>query len=300
MKRIDFTAKDGKSINLAIWDDVSIEDVKGVVQIAHGMAEHIARYDDFAKFLNANGYVVIGDDHRAHGRTDAGRLGLVEKGKDLFEDTVSDLAEISDYAKKLFDLPLFLLGHSYGSFLTQAYLMKYSDKLSGCVLSGSALYSKFVAGFGKITASLKSSFGADKPGKFFAKITFGGYDKTLKCEPNGWLSRCAESNDKYAADELSGFVCSNGFYKSFFTGLLKLAKSNFSSVKSDLPLMIAYGSQDCVGGCGKLIRPLVAKYTAAGLAPIVKEYVGARHEILNETNNAEVYGDLLKFFDSVG
>lgn len=296
MVRESYTARDGKTICLAVWE---ADSPKAVVQISHGMSEHIERYDDFALYLNGKGLTVIGDDHRAHGKTDLDRLGMAEPGKDLFEDTVEDMAEITDYAKEKYGVPVFLLGHSYGSFLSQEYLLKYSDKILGCVLSGSALYSGFISWFGKTVAGSKSKKHPDDPGEFFAGITFKTYDKKVGEGLNGWLSRNAESNTRYNEDPLCGFYCSNGFYKYFFTHLNVLSKNSFASVRKDLPLMIAYGSGDYVGERGKLLKPLISKYKKAGLNPVEKRYEGMRHEILNETEKSVVYDDVAAFFLSL-
>ncbi len=297
MERSEFISHDGKAISVCVWDEV--EEPKAVVQIVHGMAEHVARYDEFAHELNKAGYIVFGDDHRAHGHTDPDRLGKAEEGKNLFEDTVKDLAALTDYAKAKWGLPVLLFGHSYGSFLSQAYLTEYSDRIAACVLSGSALYGKGLAGFSKAIATHKAKKHADEPGKFFAKMTFESYDKKVGEGHNAWLSRSAESNEKYTNDPLCEFVCSNGFYKYMFTGLKKLAKTPYTAVRSDLPLFIIYGDADYVGGRGKLTKKLVEKYISSGLTVEEKSYPGARHELINEINRAEVYEDVIEFFDNV-
>lgn len=294
MKREVFTGIDGKEISIAVWDEV--KNPKAVVQISHGMAEHIERYDDFALYLNSNRFIVFGDDHRAHGQTDSDALGLVGASTDLFSDTVSDLMGLTAWAKEKWELPVIFFGHSYGSYLGQEYLTKASGDIIGAVLSGSGLFGGLITSFGIFMAGGKSK--QDKPGNFFAGITFDSYDKKVKDGKNGWLSRDKESNEKYNADDRCGFICSNGFYKSFFRGLKRNAKSDFAAVRKDLPLLIAYGQQDHVGGCGKLVSKLTAKYKKAGLEPAVKAYEGARHEILNETNKDEVYEDILSFFAS--
>ena len=297
MERETFTAKDGKKISVCRWENAAAP--KAVVQLSHGMAEHVARYDAFARALNGRGYIVFGDDHRAHGMTDPDKLGLAEEGKDLFESTVSDLAELTDDAKARYGLPVVLFGHSYGSFLSQRYLTLHSDKIAACVLCGSALYGGATAGFGRFVASLKAKKHADEPGKMFAGMTFESYDKKIGEGANAWLSRNKESNARFAADPLCGFTCSNGFYKYMFGGLARLAGDDYTSVRRDLPLFIIYGDGDYVGGCGKLTAKLVKKYEKAGLTVRSKSYPGARHELLNETNADEVIADVLAFLDDV-
>lgn len=297
MKRENYTASDGKVISLAVWDEVF--QPRAVVQIVHGMAEHVARYDEFALELNAHGYIVAGDDHRAHGLTDADRLGMAEEGKDLFSDTVRDESEITDMLKSRYGLPVAVFGHSYGSFLTQAYLLKYSDKITACILSGSARQPSAAVSFGKFLSARKAKRCADDPGKIFAKLTFESYDKKIGEGKDAWLSHNAESNAVFGKDPLCGFVCSNGFYKHFFAGLKMLNSSDFSEVRRDLPLYVIFGREDYVGGCGKLAEKLVAKYEKAGLNVRAEGYDKARHELTNELNRKEVFADVIDFLDGV-
>jgi alpha-beta hydrolase superfamily lysophospholipase len=139
----------------------------------------------------------------------------------------------------------------------------------------------------------------DKPGKLFAKLSFGGYDKKIKDGFNGWLNRDKEEVDKYNADVMCGFVCSNGFYHYFFKGLDAICKSNYDSLDKSFPIFIASGSDDCVGDCGKLVNKLYDRFVSFGLTPKLKLYDGARHEILNEINKAEVYRDFADFANSL-
>lgn len=134
-----------QNISIAVWDDT--ENAKGVVQLSHGMAEHIQRYDDFARFLCGNGYIVIGDDHRGHGYTDPDKLGVASG--DIFEDTVADLRYITSYASKTYGLPVILMGHSYGSFLTQRYLTYGFDGIKAAILCGSAKQGGLILKVGK-------------------------------------------------------------------------------------------------------------------------------------------------------
>ena len=137
MKTEFYNAHDGKKIFLGVWDDVAAP--KGVLQVSHGMAEHIGRYDDFARFMNENGFIVVGDDHRAHGNTDPNTHGHSVGSRDLFADTVQDEIGITKMLKEKYGLPVVLLGHSYGSFVSQGVIAEGAEGLSGVVLMGSAL-----------------------------------------------------------------------------------------------------------------------------------------------------------------
>lgn len=292
MERVNFE-RGGKILSVAVWEKA--ENPRGVVQISHGMAEHMGRYDDFATFLNKNGYIVFGDDHRAHGLTDRDTLGFCDG--DIFYDTVADACALTSWAAEKWGLPIVFFGHSYGSFIGQQYLIDCSSDIAACVLSGSALYGCMTAKLGKFLAALKCKKHAKDEGTTFANMTFRSYDKKFAECHNAWLSRNLVTAEKYNADLLSGFTCSNGFYNSFFGGMKELATIPFSGIRSDFPLLIIYGTQDPVGDSGKLVKRLVSKYEKYGLKPKVIAYEGARHETLNETNNAEVYSDVLSFIN---
>lgn len=301
MKQFILEGYRGYDLWLTVWDDV--KSPKAVVQILHGMAEHIARYADFAAYLNSLGYIVIGDDHRAHGRT-AGesRLGMVPDG-DCFADTIQDEIIITEYAKHEYGLPLIVFGHSYGSFLAQGYIQRASGDVIGAVLCGSACQTGAPVLLGKIVASVQTALqGKDAPAELIRKLSFGAYDAKFKSErkPFAWGNRDDAEREKYLADKYCDFTLSAGFYKSFFGGLSRLYKANaLSSIRKDLPLFIISGDKDPVGGMGKLVVKLYNKYVSIGMTRVsMKLYPDARHELLNELNKQDVYSDIADFLDS--
>ena len=301
MKQFILEGYRGYDLWLTVWDDV--ESPKAVVQIFHGMAEHIGRYAHFAEYLNSLGYIVVGDDHRAHGRTAGeGKLGTVPEG-DCFSDTIQDEIVISEYVKHEYGLPLIVFGHSYGSFLAQGYIQRASGDIIGAVLCGSACQSGAPVALGKFVASAQVALqGKDKPAELIRKLTFGAYDAKFKSErkPFAWGNRDDAEREKYLADKFCDFTMSAGFYKSFFGGLSKLYKNSaLSSIRKDLPLFIISGDKDPVGGMGKLVAKLYDKYVSVGMTNVsMKLYRDARHEILNELNKEEVYSDVADFFES--
>ncbi len=294
MKRKIYKARDGKELSLVFWDKVPAP--VAIVQILHGMSEHIERYDDFAKALNKAGFIVFGADHRGHGYTDKDKLGLVEDGN-LFEDTVSDAIELTAYAKVKYRLPVIVFGHSYGSFLLQRYLSYTSSQINGAILCGSAAMEGGIVNLSCfLTKGKNKGRRRDKKGKLFAKLTFGKYDKAYKGEGlNAWLSRDKAEVEKYNADPMCGFTCSMGFYHYFFRGLKAISRSPHRKLRKDLPMFIISGSDDKVGGDGKLVLALENRYKKLGLAPSLRLYKDARHEILNEINKHEVYEDVINF-----
>ena len=292
-----FKAYKDYELNVYVWDEV--KSPKAVVQIAHGMAEDAARYEDYAKFLNKNGYIVIADDHRGHGKTAQGKLGIVPDG-DCYFDTIEDMALLTDYAKNTYKLPVILFGHSYGSFLSQGYIEKHSDKIVACVLSGSAKMDIPDAKLGGMLTNIQCALcGKDKPANLIAKMSFGNYEKPFKDENkvNAWLNRDPAEVDKYNANPHCGFILSLGFYKSFFNGLKKIYGNEPKKIRADLPLYLISGDKDPVGGMGELVKNLYNMYRSFGFNVEMKLYKDARHEILNEINKEEVYNDALKFFE---
>ncbi len=286
----------GKRVAVMIWEDVSAP--RGAVVMVHGMCEYVARYDDFCRFLNRNGYYVIGMDNRGFGDTDPDARG---KGyKDMFEDTVDDIKREVEIAKARWNTEtVFVIGHSYGSILTQRFIEKYHADVAGAILCGTTMQSGAMLALGRRLARGKAKKNPDAPGKLFAKLTFESYDKKLKDGVNGWINRDKEAVARYNADERCAGVgiCSVMFYKEMFEGLTRINRER-GRVPSDFKLMIASGTDDGVGGYGKLIKKLVKAYRKkCGIVPRVKMYEGGRHEILNEINKGVVYEDFVEFLD---
>lgn len=295
--------RDGYNFSVSFW--VPDKSPIGIVQILHGMVEYIDRYEEFAKFLCDNGFVVAGDDHRGHGLT-AGQdnLGKVPEGHTYF-DTVDDAIVLSEYLKdKYNNLPLFVFGHSYGSFLAQGYIQKNSDNISGCILCGSARMDTPDVKMGKAVADLQFKlYGKDKPANLIRKLSFGGYDKPFKKEKrvNAWLNRDVDACQKYNNDKFCNYTMSIGFYKYFFDGLSKIyEKDRLDGINKDLPIFIISGDNDPVGNMGKLVKELYDLYIDLGIKNVkIKLYNKARHEILNEINKKEVYQDVYEWIDDI-
>lgn len=288
--------RDGKRVAVSYWDNVPAP--RAAVVMVHGMCEYIARYDDFCEFLGHNGYNVIGMDNRGFGDTDADARGKGYAG--MFENTVDDIKQEADMARERWNVKrVYVIGHSYGSLLTQRFIEKYHADISGAILCGSTLQSGIMLAVGRSLARLKCKDNPDEPGKLFAKLTFESYDKKLKDGVNGWINRDKAAVEKYNADEKCAGVgiCSNMFYKEMFEGITRTNK-NRALTPSSFRLMIASGTDDGVGGYGKLVKKLYRAYTKNGIKPILKLYDGGRHEILNEINKGVVYEDFVDFLNA--
>lgn len=295
--------KDGYEFSVSFW--LPDNTVKGIVQILHGMVEYIDRYDDFAGYLCNLGFAVAGDDHRGHGYT-AGEenLGKVPEGNTFF-DTVDDAIVLTDYLQAKYpNVPTVVFGHSYGSFLAQAYIQQNGGKIDGCILCGSARMDNSDVKMGKKVANMQFKlYGKDKPANLIRKLSFGGYDKPFKHEKrkNAWLNRDVDACEKYNNDKFCNYTMSIGFYKYFFEGLLKIyEQSRLDAINKDLPLFIISGDKDPVGNMGKLVRELYDLYVDNGIKNVkIKLYNNARHELLNEINKEEVYQDVSDWIKEV-
>ncbi|MBR2053376.1 MAG: lysophospholipase [Clostridia bacterium] len=271
---------------------------KAVVQILHGMAEHIGRYERMAKALNEKGFVVVGRDHRGHGK-DAVRLGYFAE-KDGWQRILQDAHDLMNQTKKAYPhTPYFLLGHSMGSFLAREFALQFSDELDGLILSGTGYYPKALTVAGKTVASLVRK---TKPSKLVDKMAFSGNNKPFAPArtPFDWLSRDEKEVDKYVADPLCGFMFTGKAYADFFGGLCALTdEKRLAGMKKDLPVYFLSGDHDPVGQMGEGVKKVADDFRKAGMQDVtVKLYPDARHELFNETNRDEVDVDLSAWLEA--
>ena len=290
-----FTSHDGVTITYFSW--LPEEKPVAVLQISHGMAEFAERYDDFATYLNKDRIAVYANDHRGHGKT-AGKeenLGYFAD-KNGWMKVVEDMRQLTEIIrKKQPELPVFLMGHSMGSFLARTYITKYDD-IQGVILSGTANNSKMIVTAGRAMAGINRIFSSPKKAStFFDNMSFGAFNKPFEKEgPMSWLSRDKEMVKKYVDDPYCGFVCSLKFFQDLFSGLSYIGKSkNNRNVRFSLPIYIVAGSNDPVGEKGKGPTAVAKMYRDLHLEEVeLTLYENARHEILNETNRKDVYKDL--------
>ena len=271
---------DGTLITTYAWAETPGQPV-GVVQISPGLAEHGERYDRFARALNAAGFIVHAVDHRGHGRTAGGKLGNF--GSAGFGGLIADVAQFGALLRAQHgpQLPLFLFGHSMGSFAAQAAIIDHSSTWSGVILSGSTALDLFAAAVANAPADAPAGLAAFNAG--FEHRT--GYE---------WLSRDAAEVDAYVADPWCGWDVPPDVLPSLFAPAPRLADpAQLARIRSDLPILIASGDADPLAAGGVLLEQLGQRYRDAGVADVaVKLYPAARHEILNETNRDEVTGDV--------
>ena len=277
---------DGTALATYTWD--AVQAPVGVVQVAHGLAEHAGRYDRLAQALNVAGFVVHATDHRGHGKSISGVPG--DFGDAGFEALVADVAAYgASLAAAHPGLPLFLVAHSMGSFAAQSVLLTDSDQYCGVVLSGSTALAELGA------AMAAGAQGPDAPAGLEAFNV--GYEQRTGYE---WLSRDEAEVDAYVADPLCGFDLPEATVPALFGAAGTLADpSALAAIRPGLPVLIASGVDDPLAGGGHLVELLGQRYRDAGLTDVtVRLYEGARHEIFNETNRGEVTDDVIAWLDA--
>ena len=267
-----------------------------VVQIIHGIAEYVERYDDFARYLNRLGFLVVAEDHMGHGKSinSEGIQGYFHGG--WFTAVEDSYQLLQDTRKEFPDLPYVLFGHSMGSFMTRTILEKYPDSgISAAVICGTGWQPKAVlnTGIGVCRMVCKQQ-GEKKPSKILEKLVFSNYNKKVEHPrtPYDWLTRDSDIVDRYLADPFCGFTPTGGLMRELLTGI-RYEQENLSAMKKDLPVLFIAGGDDPVGNYGKGVLRSAEAFRKAGMLDVsCKIYPLGRHEILNEINREEVYQDI--------
>ena len=276
------------------------ENPKGIVQIVHGMAEHIGRYDDFMTYLAENGFIACGHDHLGHGKTAENETELgffAEKGGDLFvcEDTFAFGKSVKeDYPS----LPLVLLGHSMGSFIVRQTVRMYPNACEALIIMGTGGKNP-ISALGFCTATVIGKLRGKKyVSDLIYNVAFSSYNKrTGKENSFAWLSRDEKEIEKHDSDPL----CTFRFTVSAMRDLIRLQdqtnrKDWYANIRKDIPILIVSGAEDPVGNYGKGVEEVYSSLLAEGITDITRKiYPDMRHEILNELNRKTVYEDILTF-----
>ncbi|MEK9971096.1 MAG: alpha/beta fold hydrolase, partial [Ferrovibrio sp.] len=278
-------------------------DPQAVVVIAHGMAEHAARYARFAAALNADGMAVYGFDHRGHGHTGqhGGLLGHMGD-HDSWNRAVGDLAAACRLAADRHPgKPLLLFAHSMGSFMAQQFLYEHGAMLAGCVLCGSAGKPPPIAALGRLVTRIERlRLGRRGVSNLVQSLSFDAFNKRFQPQRTDfdWLSRDPAEVDKYIADPFCGFPISVQSWIDFLDGLQAIARpENQARIPKTLPVFVIAGRHDPVSGGGRSLQQLLGAYAAAGLTGVEScFYDQARHELLNEINRDQVTADIIGFF----
>ena len=277
------------------------KEIKGILQICHGMCEYIDRYSDFAKFLCENGYIVCGHDHVGHGKSSAPeQYGFFSEEKG-WQVLVDDLYKFTHIIKDMFpEYPVYLLGHSMGSFIARLYASYFPTAIEGLIISGTG-YANPAAKAGitlcNITAKKKGNMYRSEK---INKLAFGNFNNRYpdKRTDYDWVCGNNAVVDKYMKDDKCMFTFTLSGFKDLFTLNCKANESTTFKNTKDMPIFIFSGDMDPVGDFGKGVTKVYNKYSESGKNDITfRLYRGGRHEMLNEVNKEEVYIDVLSWLN---
>ncbi len=290
--------------SLAVHAQAADSNPKAIIHINHGMAEHAARYERFANALSAAGYHVIAHDHRGHGQTTApdAPLGLFSNS-DGVEKVLADCKAVNQHARtKWTGLPVIWFGHSMGGIIGTLYCIRHGDTLDGAILwnfnvDGGVLVTALRTML-KIARAMK---GSDVPSMLANKLTFEDWNRKFKPNRTGfdWLSRDEAEVDKYVADPLCGFPCTNGLWLDV-TAMVQAGADNLelAKIRNDLPVNLLGGGADPSTNGGAATKNLAERMKKTGMSDVTLTVTpGARHETLNEINREEATADLIKWLD---
>lgn len=292
--------KDGKNMFYRVW---RAENTVATLHLNHGMAEHSARYSNFASALNREGFTLYCQDHRGHGNTDTERDN---KGwfnnSDGWKTICDDSFLLDELIEKEYpNVPHMIMGHSMGSFLTRTNIALHSSKYRAAVIMGTGYSKGLVSKVGKsIALSRVKKYGSKHKDEFLNNLAFGSYLSGFDYKKEGifcWLTSLEEEREKYEKDENCGFVCSSSFYADLIDGLETANNAELiKNIRKDLPIFFVSGDKDPVGGKGKGVIKASSLYKKAGIEDVrVKLYKEGRHEILNDKMRDEVISDVILF-----
>ncbi|MBQ2803267.1 MAG: lysophospholipase [Lachnospiraceae bacterium] len=294
-----FDSRDGKSKIHAVRYTPDLGEVCCVLQIVHGMSEHIERYEEFAQFLTQRGIVVTGEDHLGHGKsvTTDGLYGYFCE-QDPATMVVRDTHRLKKLTQALYpQVPYVLIGHSMGSFIVRNYACRYGTGVSGCILLGTGMQPRLLLYLGKAIAAVQRLFvGSKHVSKLLHIITFGSYNKRFMpiktyCD---WLSRDSQQVDKFRKDPMCNFIFTVNGFQTLFELISRLhSQNNLKKMPKELPVLILSGTDDPVGDYGKGVHKAYNSIKAAGMEKVwLKLYEEDRHELLHELDRAKVTQDI--------
>ena len=303
-REFTFLSADGKTaIHAVEWMPEGTP--RAVLQIVHGVSEHILRYAPFAEYLTAHGFAVVGHDHLGHGTTvapGAPRLYFGPKGS--WDWVVQDVETLRKLSRERFpELPYFLLGHSMGSFLARTHLIRHPGVTDGAVIMGTGQMAPLLIKGGRAVAAIESlRVGEEHGSPLVQALSFKTYNKIFAPNRTGfdWLSVNEENVDSYISHPLCGGNPSIGLFREMLWGMGFIAKpEQLKRMDVTTPILFISGGMDPVGDLGKGVERAYESFRAAGVQDVsLKLYPGLRHEILNETERETVYEDVRLWLES--
>lgn len=303
MERFTFLSNDQKT-ELAAYVWIPEGEVRGAVQISHGMCEYVLRYAPFAEFLCDRGYVVFGHDHLGHGNSAANEDGLgFIASKDGAAHMTQDILTLARLMRQRFGkIPTVLFGHSMGSFLARAALTKEeADVYTAAIICGTG-GTDMPTGAGKCLANLLAAiFGERHRSKLLKSIAFAGYLSKIEkpCHPNAWLTRDTAVVEQYTADRFCNYTFTVRAYGDLFDAVASVSRKDWAEgLPKELPVLLISGEDDPVGGFGKGVRQVEERLRGAGVRDVTCIlYPQMRHEILNELQKETVWEDILQWLN---
>ena len=273
-------------------------EIKAIVQIVHGIAEFVERYDDFANFLTGHGFAVVAEDHMGHGQSingdgiqgyfHGGWFTAIEDTMQLMKDTMAQHPGV----------PYILFGHSMGSFMARTILCKYPDSgIRAAIICGTGWQPAFaLPALIKVVEGICKKTGEQNPNEQLQGMVFGSYNKKIENPrtPYDWLTRDEAIVDAYISHPLCGFTASCGLLREMMKGIYYVEQQkNLRNMKKHLPVFFIAGAEDPVGPYGKGVEQAAKEFKKAGMINVAcKIYPDCRHEILNELNRQEIYADV--------
>ena len=306
LSEFTFLSSDGKTqLHGMLWEPEGVA-VRAVLQICHGVAEHIARYDGFARALNEQGIVVAGHDHLGHGKSlPEGGTPVYFGDGNTWNTVVDDIYVLHQRLKQRYpDVPLCIMGHSMGSFLTRTYLIRYPGTVKAAIIMGTGWQPKAViAGGMAVAKAVGAVVGENGTSDLVTNLAFGAYNKLFA--PNrtscDWLSADEDNVDAYMADPLCGADATVGLFRQMLSGIRFNQKlSNLRQMDPRIPVLFVAGEKDPVGDCGNGVRRTYQEFRRAGVQDCtLKLYPGLRHEILNEkAQQQQIFEDIGQWLTS--
>lgn len=298
MEEFYLQSNGGGKLHCAVWR--TNQTPRAVVQLVHGIAEHIGRYDHFARYLAENGFIVAAEDHMGHGGSigEDGVKGFFSGG---WMTAVADVKLLCEHMKAEYPgLSYYILGHSMGSFLLRTYLYTYPGTINAAIISGTGWEPSAVIRAGLAACKLEQlRLGEKRTSPILTKLMFGSYNKPFAPvrTKDDWICSDPAVVDAYTADPLCGFDATIGLARDMLTGIeMNEMRENLLKMDKLLPLLFVSGGKDPVGGMSKGVLRCIDAFKRAGMRKItIRIYPEGRHEMLNEVNRNEVYQDILNW-----
>ncbi len=300
VKKIEFTfdSRDGMAkIHAVRW--VPEGKVVCILQVVHGMAEYIERYEELARYLGEKGILVTGDDHLGHGKSvgEDGTYGYFCE-QDPATVVVRDVHRLKKMTQEEYPgVPYIILGHSMGSFIARNYLFRYGTGIQGAIICGTGSQPEALVKICKLMAAVQGFFlGGKHTAKLMDRLAFSGYNQKIPDAKTSfdWLCTDEAVVDAYRKDKLCGFTFTVNGFKTLFTLIDRLnQEENLQMMPKELPVYFIAGEMDPVGNYGEGVKKAVQDFRQAGMEQVsLKLYPKDRHELLNEKDKIKVYEDI--------